>query len=666
MLSRLWPGETYNTLSTPPPAQLIYPVLIDGYVRVNGPGNDPPGFDPPLVSPRQVQTGETLQFTVRATDADGDSIALSAFNVPTNASFPAANDQGEVSSQFTFTPATNQAGQTYNVVFVADDGFVDVRDTVVITVLGEGGNQPPTVSAPSSREVAEGAHIEFAVTATDPENDFINLTATNLPANAYFSGASGTGTVIDTFYFDPDYNQGGNTYTVTFTATDAANNSTSRQVDITVLDAVNDFLEVAPLQGALPGSLGRDLVINLRNPTPIYAIQFDLLFDPEILEIRGVEPDSLRAYDYLVFQNLIEDGRYRVGILPMSLDTIVAGTGPIINFQVDVDAQAVTGASMVTFDSATTVHDTAGTSVDMIFDDGSWVVDILGDANLDGIVSIGDCIAVLSNMLGRLSMNIRASDAGDYNRDGDVRISDLQGIVFSIFGLTVGAPPLSGSVGTVEIDRDYITPGYRGNLPVNLNLETEAAGVQFTIDYDPEQVVVNDVMPGDMVNDLNLDYTDTGSRITGVIFAFDLAEFGPVSGELVRLDVDFIGDNVNPSTAIRLSDFEIVTVDAYKLNVGVVGELPDKYTLYQNYPNPFNARTIISFEIPYSSMTRITLYNVLGQMVKNLHEGYMDAGTHQLSWDGTDTNGENVTSGVYFYRLEAENFDKTKKMLLVK
>ena len=70
--------------------------------------------------------------------------------------------------------------------------------------------------------------------------------------------------------------------------------------------------------------------------------------------------------------------------------------------------------------------------------------------------------------------------------------------------------------------------------------------------------------------------------------------------------------------------------------------------------------------MPYSSPVKLEIYNVLGQKVKELFNGRMEAGSHQFIWDGTASDGDDVTSGVYFYRLQAESFDKTKKMLLVK
>ncbi|MFZ5979702.1 MAG: T9SS type A sorting domain-containing protein [Candidatus Zixiibacteriota bacterium] len=94
--------------------------------------------------------------------------------------------------------------------------------------------------------------------------------------------------------------------------------------------------------------------------------------------------------------------------------------------------------------------------------------------------------------------------------------------------------------------------------------------------------------------------------------------------------------------------------------------LPTAYSLAQNYPNPFNPETRIEFSIPNNSDIKLTIFNMLGQNVKVLLEESRSAGTHTVSWDGTDQNGENVASGIYLYRLETEKFTTTKKMLLLR
>ena len=85
------------------------------------------------------------------------------------------------------------------------------------------------------------------------------------------------------------------------------------------------------------------------------------------------------------------------------------------------------------------------------------------------------------------------------------------------------------------------------------------------------------------------------------------------------------------------------------------------YTLFQNYPNPFNPQTQISFYLPIPGEVSIAIFNSLGQKVNTLFEGEKTAGLHSVSF-----NAEGLSSGVYFYRIDADKFTSTKKMLYVR
>ncbi len=118
----------------------------------------------------------------------------------------------------------------------------------------------------------------------------------------------------------------------------------------------------------------------------------------------------------------------------------------------------------------------------------------------------------------------------------------------------------------------------------------------------------------------------------------------------------------HPQITSATPEFEpvVVQVSAAK------GSVPSSYSLNQNYPNPFNPSTEIAFALPQSGHVSLTVYNVLGQSVKTLIDGTLEAGTHQVTWDGTDSHGSVTASGIYFYRIQADNFVATKKMTLLK
>jgi hypothetical protein len=95
-------------------------------------------------------------------------------------------------------------------------------------------------------------------------------------------------------------------------------------------------------------------------------------------------------------------------------------------------------------------------------------------------------------------------------------------------------------------------------------------------------------------------------------------------------------------------------------------DLPVQFTLAQNYPNPFNGTTHIQFSLPRQAEVSLTIFNLLGQTVRQWGPISQGAGAFQLDWDGTDDRGTALASGVYFYRLEAPHFSQSKKMILLK
>ncbi len=91
---------------------------------------------------------------------------------------------------------------------------------------------------------------------------------------------------------------------------------------------------------------------------------------------------------------------------------------------------------------------------------------------------------------------------------------------------------------------------------------------------------------------------------------------------------------------------------------------PSRLTLHQNSPNPFNPSTTIAFELPVAGPVRLAVFDVRGRLVRTLAQGAMDAGSHDVQWDGRDTRNVRVSSGLYFYRLETTGASEVRKMVL--
>ncbi|MCH7529130.1 MAG: T9SS type A sorting domain-containing protein, partial [Candidatus Marinimicrobia bacterium] len=93
---------------------------------------------------------------------------------------------------------------------------------------------------------------------------------------------------------------------------------------------------------------------------------------------------------------------------------------------------------------------------------------------------------------------------------------------------------------------------------------------------------------------------------------------------------------------------------------------PVTYALHQNYPNPFNPGTTIQFDLPVASDTRITVYDLLGREVVRLADGPLEPGHHRLEWDGRDSRGQMVPTGMYIVSMRTPEFGKNVKILLLK
>ncbi|KPJ65926.1 hypothetical protein AMJ44_09230 [candidate division WOR-1 bacterium DG_54_3] len=96
------------------------------------------------------------------------------------------------------------------------------------------------------------------------------------------------------------------------------------------------------------------------------------------------------------------------------------------------------------------------------------------------------------------------------------------------------------------------------------------------------------------------------------------------------------------------------------------GTKPTSFLLSQNYPNPFNPATNFKFTLPQACHVRIEIFNILGQRVRTLADEDMRAGIYVADWDGKDEKGADASSGIYFYRIKADEFSDIKRMVLLK
>ena len=134
-------------------------------------------------------------------------------------------------------------------------------------------------------------------------------------------------------------------------------------------------------------------------------------------------------------------------------------------------------------------------------------------------------------------------------------------------------------------------------------------------------------------------------------------------------------DGTTSVESVELSNGEnhydvAITLSSTSTIVDESTSLPTDFSLAQNYPNPFNPTTSIQFALPMEAQINLSVFNILGKEVKLLETGYKQAGNFTAVWDGTDNNGNKLSSGLYIYRLEAQSNGElsvqTKRMIMLK
>jgi len=94
--------------------------------------------------------------------------------------------------------------------------------------------------------------------------------------------------------------------------------------------------------------------------------------------------------------------------------------------------------------------------------------------------------------------------------------------------------------------------------------------------------------------------------------------------------------------------------------------LPQRFALEQNFPNPFNPSTTIRYELPEEAMVNVTIYDMMGRVVRTVVNMEQTAGFKSVRWNATNNAGQPVSAGLYLYTIQAGEFRQTKKMVLLK
>ncbi len=206
------------------------------------------------------------------------------------------------------------------------------------------------------------------------------------------------------------------------------------------------------------------------------------------------------------------------------------------------------------------------------------------------------------------------------------------------------------------VDSGYSLNNMIPLTPSSIAAKSNAQGI--TLTWDPPTQRDNDVVQYAIYRGTSSNFVPT-SPLTLVKMATTYLDASTSLGTTYYYRIAAI-DNAG-----NVSDLSTV-ISLKATDVEKIAGLPTDFNLEQNYPNPFNPTTQIGFSLPSASNVRVGIYNVSGELVRTLVNDQMAAGVYRLTWNATDNQGRNVSSGVYIYRIQADKFVTSKKMVLLK
>ena len=262
----------------------------------------------------------------------------------------------------------------------------------------------------------------------------------------------------------------------------------------------------------------------------------------------------------------------------------------------------------------------------------------IGDLNDDGMVDVTDIIRLVNIIIndGMPPTDVE-NCAGDVNVDGQVNVLDLLVMINIILDTPRERLIPVEEVGVI-LDNDRIIVNSEGNIK----------GIQFLIESVGE-LVVNP--------DLNMDiaYNRVHNYHYGLIYSL---EDNSINGDFELLDIT--DDYIVKELILANNQNQIVEILYEDISI------PSAFILKQNYPNPFNPSTTIDIVLGQNEYIKLAVYDLSGNQIDVVANGNYQSGNYSFIWDGKNSNGVSVSSGMYIYSLIGNKGIESKSMILLK
>ena len=440
--------------------------------------------------------------------------------------------------------------------------------------------------------------------------------------------------------------------------------------------------------------------IMLRNVTPIKGLQFTLINVPKWLTIADTTTDVKLTDRSIATNQTLSQNFRRVTkksvtgdtltflIIPKSnatVDLISEGNSAILNLWMSVKATA-TGGSQTSISlinvALATYADNQNKPVTHGLKSGYFWIGKKGDVVFNKKIDLFDVLRMIDIALGRPPEPTAYERwAGDFNNSGSIDIQDVYDTATAAVQPQAaasahddGAGKSSGSIRFRVMPIPVNTTG-RVEIPVTVRASEPVAGVQMSFKLPSENYTIQPPVLDDKFAGLEMYFKTNEDELTLVLF--DAAGENIPAGEntIFSIPVD-IQSPLKSNEYLQISSAMAAANAGSRLEAYTSQEqqseliVPESFALHQNSPNPFNMSTFITYDIPRTEREEVNvtlrIYNMQGQLVRTLENQKRTAGRYTVHWDGRDDIGQVVSSGVYFYQLDANDVVLSKKMAVMK
>lgn len=396
----------------------------------------------------------------------------------------------------------------------------------------------------------------------------------------------------------------------------------------------------------------------------------------DTIDLLGVVTDSAMVgeADWLVEVNETDSVLIIVGAGAEA----ISGQGVLFWLDFDVPLDAPAGFMPLSFESV--MVNNAGVVPTHIHDGGFEIIPPIyyGDVDLNGVVQAFDAAQILRSLVGEIDLNDQQIRNANVSSDTTVSALDaslvLRYVAQLIDDLPYDTTDTFFALGDIQMYDGEMAPGQAIGVPLVLSNGDNIYGFEAVFSYDPEMLTYTGVTWFDALDDfMKFDHFQLGQIVLAGAGSFP----GDQAALLAQLNFEVTADPSADATIIALDQLRWnenmpvsdVAQAEYVVTLGIEDDTRMvQPVLYQNHPNPFNPATTISFAIPLDvPKVTLRLYNTAGQLVRTLVDGSRTAGSHRVVWDGRNDRQEAVSSGIYFYRLDAGGqFVDQRKMILMK